>query len=122
MSDDEKLKKEMEETANRLNVEVCKIYEKLAEEGVSYEAVTGATVMSTAWLLAALVNEEAAYGHDAADIMYSFLGVLTGHSPIATESLFEAVNHSQQILLSVIELMKKEDNDHTTDETGGTLH
>jgi len=122
MSDEEKLKKEMEETANRLNVEVCKIYEKLAEEGVSYEAVTGATVMSTAWLLAALVNEEAGYGHDASELMYSFLGVLTGHSPIATEALFEAVNHSQQILTSVIELMKQEDKDHTKDETGGTLH
>lgn len=122
MSEEDKLKKEMEETANRLNVEVCKIYEKLANEGVSYEAVTGATVMSTAWLLAALVNEEAGYGHDASELMYSFLGVLTGHSPIATEALFEAVNSSQQLLTSVIQLMKEEDSDHTKDETGGTLH
>ena len=122
MSDDEKLKKEMEETANRLNVEVCKFYEKLAEEGISYEAVTGATVMSLAWLLAALVNEEAGYGHDPSSLMYSFLGVLTGHSPIATEALFDAVNSSQKILTSVIELMKEEDSDHTKDETGGTLH
>ena len=45
-SDEDKRKAEMETIANRLNTEFCKIYETLAAEGASYEAVTGATVMS----------------------------------------------------------------------------
>ena len=120
--DDDALKDEMEQTATRLNQEFCKIYEAMAKEGISYEAVTGATVMSTAWLLAALVNEEKSYGHDPSDLMFAFLGTLTGHSPLATESLFDAVAESQQMLLQVIELMKAEEKDTTTDEKGGTLH
>ena len=120
--DDDALKDEMEQTANRLNKEFCKIYEAMAEEGISYEAVTGATVMSVAWLLAALVNEEKSYGHDPSELMYAFLGTLTGHSPTATESLFDVVAQSQQMLLQVIELMKTEEEDKTTNDKGETLH
>ena len=122
MDEEEKLKKEIEQTANRINSHVCKIYEVLAAESVSYEAVTSATVMSLAWLLASLVNEELGYGHDPQALMYAFLGTLTGHSPEATESLFETVNESQAILTQVVELMKAEQEDETTDDHGDTLH
>tara|TARA_R110000824_G_scaffold239979_2_gene428619 strand:+ start:940 stop:1314 length:375 start_codon:yes stop_codon:yes gene_type:complete len=120
--DDEDLRSEMQEISNRINSEMCEIFERLAKDDRGYNLVAGATVLSLGWLLASLIEEEKAYGVDPKMIMISFLGVVTGHSTMAAESLFEAVSENESLLRAVIELIKKTDGDPTTDDDGGTLH
>ena len=120
--DDEKLKAEMQAISNRINSEMCDIFERLAKEDNGYNLVAGATILSLGWLFASLVEEEKSYGVDPQVIMLSFLGVITGHSTLAAESLFEAVHENENLLRAVIELIKKTDEDPTTDDGGGTLH
>lgn len=121
-SEDEKLKIEMQEISNRINLEMCEIFERLAKEDKGYNLVAGATVLSLGWLFASLIEEETGYGVDPKAITLSFLGVVTGHSTTAAESLFEAVHENEALLRSVIELIKNSESDPTTDDDGGTLH
>ena len=121
-AEDEKLKVEMQEISNRINLEMCEIFERLAKEDKGYNLVAGATILSLGWLFASLVEEEKSYGVDPKAIMLSFLGVVTGHSTLAAEPLFEAVPENETLLRAVIQLIKNTQTDTKKDDDGGTLH
>ena len=119
-TDDERLKIEMQEISNRINEEMCDIFDRVGKDGKEYGLVAGATVLSLGWLMASLVEEEKAYGVDSNSIMLSFVGVLTGHSQNATEALFDVLHKHEKLLRSVIDLIRASDTEEP--QGGGTLH
>ena len=120
--EDERLKIEMQEISNRINEEMCEIFDRLGNEEKQYELVAGATVLSLGWLMASLVEEEKAYGVDPDAIMLSFVGILTGHSHVAAQSLFDVLKSHESLLRSVIDLIRTTDEPKKKTDDGGTLH